>query len=73
MTVYVLWEEKNVEVSLICSVSMLVIGGGLYFYNTQKGHRAINGLTIMTVCFFALLSVFLSQFTNIYFVGIEQL
>lgn len=67
MTVYVLWEEKNVEVSLICSVSMLVIGGGLYFYNTQKGHRAINGLTIMTVCFFcSAVSIFIPIYKHIF-------
>ena len=67
MTVYVLWEEKNVEVSLICSVSMLVIGGGVYFYNTQKGHRAINGLTIMTVCFFcSAVSIFIPIYKHIF-------
>ncbi len=67
MTEYVLWEEKTVEVSLICSVSMLVIGGGLYCYNTQKGHRAINGLTIMTVCFFcSAVSIFIPIYKHIF-------
>jgi len=64
MTEYVLWEEKTVEVSLICSVSMLVIGGG---FNTQKGHRAINGLTIMTVCFFcSAVSIFIPIYKHIF-------